>query len=361
MTTRTNKIIILALIILICVVLGNILIPKREHSTPTQDTNTKAEVTVDNSAGQTKPVLGGKGNETQLRPVEVSQTSDVAQTKAKSAAQTKDEQLLEEIATDIIERLQPIDWKRREFDGKPEDFSQADFVIAKRVVSRYLDNFSQIDSISFHETKALTALVDNEFTKMFIEKSRAAGNHSFDIAVTRTPLHFKMTGINGDGEEVEEIVTTVGKISSGHFGRGASWIPRYLDGERYFSEFAVLKFGDYVKENMTMDYDLPKLKEHVKAKNIEEVKYDVLEHVKSDMGIRRTYWFNKNTGMIDFAIGIKLNPKKDENPFYDATVIDYYEHDGVYYPKSSISFKKDYQVKREEHITNLVINGTSAK
>jgi hypothetical protein len=189
MTTRTNKIIILGLIIVICVVLGNILIPKREHSTRPQDTNRKTEVTDDNSPGQIKSLLGGIGNETQPRPDEVYHTNDMPQTKAMSAAQTEYDPLLGEIATEIREKIKPIEWKKREFDGMPKRFSIEDFQKAKKLISRFNDNYTKINSFSFHETKRTVALVNDETTKASIEKRKAADNHSFDIEFTRDPLY----------------------------------------------------------------------------------------------------------------------------------------------------------------------------
>jgi hypothetical protein len=330
MSAKVKKIVFFGAVIVICALLSSTLVNKQAPSSPVQEDR----------------------HETQAR------TTEVLQPKTNKEVTTEYDRLLEEVSTDIIERIQPITWYRQRFDGKAEGFSDEDLVKAKKIVSTYYNNFSKIKSIRFHELKATKALKDNRFTRFYINKRKSGDNYSRDIAITRDPLYFKITGIDGTGSEIEEIITPLGKVTSGHMGRGESWIPFYLEGERAFMEAGILKYSTSVKENMTMDYKPSGLEEFIAAKNIEQAKYDVIEHLKSEKGFRRTYWFNKETGMLDFAIAIKLDPKEKENPFYDATVIEYYVHDGIYYPKHVVHFGKNYQIRREEQITDLTINGT---
>ena len=101
---------------------------------------------------------------------------------------------------------------------------------------------------------------------------------------------------------MEEIITPAGKVSSGHWGQGASLVPPYLDGERNFLEKRILKYGDSVRENISMDYDLPGLAEAVKTKDVKNARYDLIEQTIEDDGYTTTYWFNRETGMLDFVI-----------------------------------------------------------
>jgi len=100
-TTKTNIAIILIVVIIMCVVLGSILIPKREHSTSIQETNHKAEMSVDSAPKQIKPELDTKEKNRQPHPTEVLQAETVR------LEENEYDPLLGEISIDIVAAVSP--------------------------------------------------------------------------------------------------------------------------------------------------------------------------------------------------------------------------------------------------------------
>jgi hypothetical protein len=269
------------------------------------------------------------------------------------------DEMLDEITDEIISTVRPIEWQRAEFDGYPENFSYEDFEKAKVITKKYFDNYSKVQTVEFTMTRERIALTTNEFTKWFLGEGKSrTDNYSVEVQLARSPLYLKMSGAFANGEEFQEIVTPAGKISSGHFGRGASWVPHWLGGEKFFLERAVLKYGSSVKENVSMDYELPKdFKEHFDLSSYKNNTYDVIESVHEDIGTTRSLWFNRKTGMLDFSISKKLDVKEGEIPFFDFCVITYGEVDGIYYPVSFVGLDNNFSTKQVEKMNGLVING----
>ena len=106
------------------------------------------------------------------------------------------------------------------------------------------------------------------------------------------------------------------------------------------------------------------LKDIIKANKIDKARYDIIEknqEISEDLSIRKTYWFNRETGLLELGLGFKLNPKEDENPFYEAFVITYYDVNGIHYPKQILGYYKDFRLNREETVTELEINEVKAQ
>ncbi|MHC4477350.1 MAG: hypothetical protein ACYTEL_17015 [Planctomycetota bacterium] len=264
---------------------------------------------------------------------------------------------LEDLANEVIDEMRPLDWQRQRFDGRAEHFSKEDLRKARRIVSRYFDNFSKIRSIKFDQSKTCEFLVDNELTRSAISRKHTdAHNYTFRVEATRSPVYLRIQGSLAGGELVAEIVTPAGKFTSGHITYAESFLPAYLDGEKWVNEYSLLKYGDRVKENVSMDYDLPRLAETIGSKDLGNTKYDVVEDKKDDVGLVNTYWFNRNSGMLDFLITRRTKPDTDASPIYSVTMIDYYEANGLYYFKGYVCYDCDFQVKYQENITNLVVS-----
>jgi hypothetical protein len=269
---------------------------------------------------------------------------------------------LDEIAQDVIEEVKALDWPGRvRFDGKALYFSAEDLEKAKRIVSRYFDNFSKIRSVTFKQCSTSEVLDDTQLTRSYAEKRIALDNSVMHIKAVRNPMYLKITGTTGDGKEIDEVVTPAGKLTSGHIGFAESFIPTYLDGERWFFEYSLLKAGDRVREDVVMDLQLSILQDWFKRKDLENTRYDAIEDIKDDVGLINTYWFNRETGMLDFLITTHVKANRRDNPIYSVLAIDYYDIDGTYYFKNFVCYDCDFQIKHEENITDLVLEASEER
>jgi hypothetical protein len=349
MKTRVNRVFIAGIAIAISALLGAKLVYKGKSPIPAQGSSLQVQ-RLDNQ--RARPVANDKRAVPQL-------TLTPPPDAGPASASAEYGQSLEDIADEVIEKIRPAEWKRQRFDGQAEHFSGEDLEKALRIVSRHFDNFSKIRSVRFEQVRRCEFPADNELARSEIARKRSdAHNFAFTVEANRAPAYLKIQGFLANGEQVEEIVTAAGKFTSGHIRYAESFMPAYLDGERWVVEYSLLTHGDRVQEDRRMDYDLPELAEPLRSKDLENSRYDVIEDIKDDVGLVNTYWFNRETGMLDFLITRRSTPKKDENPTYSAAMIDYYRVDGIYYFKSYMAYDCDFHLRYEENITDLVLNGS---
>ena len=286
---------------------------------------------------------------------------------AQDVQEVVEEDALDAAVEKATPKLQPVVWKKPRFDHMPDKFSPEDRQKAELILSRYFDNFSEISSLSVHHEQRLTALADTKRTRMLLTGWKNS-NFSYSVEAVRTPLYFKIKGEMG-GKELEEIITPAGKISDGRLGRGASWIPKYLDGKTGGSipdrDFT-FKLAGQVEIDVEMDENPPGLEEYTKKARENGVRYDVIVVERKDPGaggydVLTKYWFNRDTGMMDFATHLKITDKPTEQPWDAASAHEYCNAGGVYYPKHFVDIGMYLPMRWEEHFTDIVINGVAAK
>jgi hypothetical protein len=314
--------------------------------------------------GKPEPVPAGSGDATPLKKT-VTDGAPSPEPSRKTAARVAPSisgstlAALDDIAGDVLTKYRDSDWKRAKFDGQALYFSPEDLAKAERIVARYGVNFAGIDRLSMTYT-ARRVLLDKNFEEKE-EPGRSGPNPLADctlrIEAVRSPLFFSMKGESTDGYEIEEIVTPAGETSGKNrtFGHAASLIPTYLDGEQLFIAASLLKYGHRVLENQSMDYDIPVLKEALAAGSVGDRRYDVIVQEK-DNGFNNTYWFNCDSGMLDFYITERREPAKGEPRVYSAVMLNYYCHEGTYYFRDVAIYDGDCRIKSEYRFTDLVLN-----
>jgi len=344
MTKRAKWIIVSrAVVLLVGLVLGSLMLLRM----------------VSRSAPDAAPRVGQPAEEAKREvPGEAAQQEGEAAT-----ASSVDESDIRRVIDGATSEIKPTDWQMPAVEGGPGRFSAEDYAKARELIDRYLGNFSRIHSLKLHHETVTTGEVENDFTEEYL-RTRPMDNSSFDLEITRQPVFFKMTGIQGDGEHVREVVTPVGKISSGHLGRGESWVPYYLDRSPGLANRTLLNLGKYVHENVPMNLDLPALGDVLQETNIKKHTYDVIEAInlgppRDVVWLSTTYWFNRDTGMLDLVIRRRVQPAKEEPAIYGATLVDYYDLGGIYYPKRIVGYSFDGQIRREERMTKVVANGVA--
>jgi len=261
-----------------------------------------------------------------------------------------------EAVEEITDKIKPVVWQQPDYSDLPKNLSGEDLETAKRLLSRFSENFSKIVSLSLHHEQKLTAVVDREYTRNALERP---GGFSYRVEYAASPFYFKMQGTY-EGEDFKEIITPAGKISSGQVGRGASWIPQYNSGAFCFNlgTSYVLAEADSLEEDVAFTMNPPGLEEYAKRATDKAALYDVIVDYRKQAvvggDLLTKFWINKKTGMVDFVTDERI-PPKDDNIFYSATAYEYEKTGEVYYLKKRVLFTKDCRLKFEDSYTDISI------
>jgi len=231
--------------------------------------------------------------------------------------------------------------------------SDADLATARSVVSRYAANFAKMSSLSFHrEQSAWRVSQDGSRSPL------RALDVALDVEVTRQPPYLQVSGKDGDGRAIEETVTPVGRVSNGYYSAGENQVPFYMDGEVLFRPGDLLERADRVQTDSAMTKSLPGLQDYVDAHR--GSRYDVLALTVAASGTSWEFWFNRESGLVDFAICYAPAVSGKELALREAAAVEYQiAGGGLYWRRWELC---DYStgIEQSNEVTRLLVNGGPA-
>jgi hypothetical protein len=257
----------------------------------------------------------------------------------------------EEFIAEAIRDLQPIVWTKSRFVENIGGLSPEQLAEARSILTRYAANFRQISSLSFRLEQETVEVGEESLPAVVRDRS-----YSASVTATRVPPSLHVAGADRNGNEILEILTPAGKISSGWFGLGGSQTACYIDGEFFFSEGGLLELAANVRHGMKMQHRIPYLATYVDA--IGDGTYDVIGVASARSGAVREFWFCEETGMLHFAVG--RSGTGAGHSFSEAVVVEYQEVEGIRYPRHWLRYESDRQIAAEAFIRQLELNGVSA-
>jgi len=257
-------------------------------------------------------------------------------------------------SADIPGQPEPLRWEPPTF-GEPSGLAPEDAKVAHQVIDRYKANFQKINSLSFEETQVQT-FTDKKLEEDFAER-KGIDNYTQTVELRRAPLYYKAQGTGGDGSIINQVVTPAGSFTDGSRGMPESWIPTYLDGEFLYAPGGILQLCDRLRRDVPMDLEVPEMAQLGHDPSQTSNRYDVLENDCPDYGFRRSFWFNRQTGMLDYVIGKKVVKPASGSDTYEVIVNSYYEKDGVFYLRKSAALGRECQAKVIREFHSLVLNG----
>lgn len=265
---------------------------------------------------------------------------------------------LEDVIAQEVANVQPLTWAKPSLDklGLPKYYTPEDAAKGKALVDGVLANFERISTLSVKHTAEYTMLVDNEWSRYGLAAAKLR-NFVYDIEATRSPMYFRMSGKNGYGP-VDGLVTLAGRKTNMQF-QPESFIPMYMD-DLWYGVWHLTVTGNEVRTDVTMDYDLEGLESYVKEARSQGKRYDVIVRHRKDIEMKGEVFFNRETGMPEFSVTSRMNPRPEERAIFEAGAWEYQKVGQVHYPKTVRYMISDFRARSNHSYTDLVINGVPA-
>jgi len=260
----------------------------------------------------------------------------------------------------------PTAWQRYQASDKSRYMPPAKAAKVKLILDRFYANFSKIQTLKLHYVEKLRLSVPSSLTGArdiasafnYVKTRKDANNRIEDVDCTREPVYFHIDYTEADGSKRGWTLAPDEKDTV-RWSHARSWIQGYMDGD-FVLVYILAEHGADIKTDVTMDYDLPGLESYVKRARAAHARYDIVDEDAPQMGVKKEYFFNRETGMLDFCVTHMADPPGSAMKLDCGQAWEYWNVGDIYYPKSERWGDLHFTVHGDATWTGLVINGIPA-